>query len=217
MATPKYFSNFPNIDYANAVNKAGVQQKIAIKDYFHLLRIKDEVYSEANYFYTYTIQYGERPEQVSLKEYGSDKYYWLVLNANDITDVYNQWPLSTPELDDFIIKKYGSVEASNEIHHYETREVLDEEGQVLMKAGYVVDEDYVFEYEKISGSFLFFNEFPASVTNLEYEYQQNDKKMEIQLLNKKYVFQAEIELNDYGMKISRTGLHSNLNIADYYK
>jgi len=217
MATPKYFSNFPNIDYANALNKAGVQQKIAIKDYFHLLRVRDEVYSEASYFYTYNIQYGERPEQVSLKEYGDDKYYWLVLNVNDITDVYNQWPMTTPELDEFILKKYGSTEAANEIHHYETQEVLDDDGQVLMKAGYIVDEDYVFEYEKISGSFVFFNSFPTSVSNLEYEYNLNDSKMEIQLLNKKYVFQADIELADYGMKVQKIGLHSNLNIADFYK
>ena len=38
MSTPTYFSNFPDIDYALKMNKAGIVDYITIKDYFHLLR-----------------------------------------------------------------------------------------------------------------------------------------------------------------------------------
>ena len=37
MSTPKYFRNFPNIQYAVSANKAGIPTYINIKDYFNEL------------------------------------------------------------------------------------------------------------------------------------------------------------------------------------
>ena len=217
MALPNYFENFPNIDYSTALNKAGIESKVPIKDYFHLLRVRDQIFSEVSNFYTYTIQYGERPEQVALKEYGDSQFYWLVLNINDITDFYSEWPLTPYELDTFIQRKYGSIEKANEIHHYETQEVINDDGMVVMEAGLIVDADYVLNYEKVPGSFIYFNSYPAAITNLEYEYAQNEKKTEIQLLNKKYIYKANVELRRYGRAISKEGIFSYLDIADFYK
>jgi len=217
MPSPNYFQNFPNIEYSTALNKAGIETKVPIKDYFHLLRVRSEIFSEVSNFYTYSIQYGERPEQVALKEYGDSQYYWLVLNVNDITDTYSEWPLTPYELDSFIFSKYGSDENANEIHHYETQEVVNDDGQVLMRAGIIVDSDFVFNYEKVPGSFIYFNSFPAAITNLEYEYAENNKKNNIQLLNKKYIYKASVEIKRYGRAISKDGIYSYLDIADFYK
>jgi hypothetical protein len=217
MSTPNYFNNFPNIDYANALNKAGIQTKIPIKDYFHMLRVKDNVFTKVSNYYTYNIQYGERPEQVALKEYGDSKHYWLILNINNITDTYSQWPLTPYELDVFITKKYKTTENANEIHHYETQEVINDDGDVLLEAGLVVDPDFVFEYQKNPSDFNYFTSFPGSVTNLEYEYAENERKTEIQLLNKKYVYAASTELKRFGKEITKEGIKSELDIADFYK
>ena len=217
MSTPNYFDNYPNINYSLALNKAGIETKIPIKDYFHMLRVKDEVFTKVSNFYTYTIQYGERPEQVALKEYGDSQYYWLILNINNITDTYSEWPLTPYELDVFITKKYGSSESANEIHHYVTQEVVNNDGEVLLEAGLIVSSDFIFDYQQDASSFIYFSSFPLSVTNLEYEYAKNNKKTEIRLLNKKYVYAAGVELKKFGRNITKEGVESKLDIADFYK
>lgn len=217
MTTPNYFDNFPDIDYSNALNKAGIETKIPIKDYFHMISVKDNIYTKVSNYYTYTIQYGERPEQVALKEYGDSQYYWLVLNINNITDMYSEWPLTPYELDVFITKKYKTTENANKIHHYETQEVINDDGDVLLEAGLIVDPDFIFEYQKDPDVFIYFTSFPASVTNIEYEYSVNERKTEIQLLNKKYVYNANVMLRKFGKDISKEGIKSELDIADFYK
>jgi hypothetical protein len=46
MSTPKYFRNFPNIQYAVSANKAGIPTYINIKDYFKLLKVRDDIFRE---------------------------------------------------------------------------------------------------------------------------------------------------------------------------
>jgi hypothetical protein len=94
MSTPKYFRNFPNIQYALEVDKAGKPKYINIKDYFHLLTVRDDIYREETLYTTYTVQNGERPDQISYKFYGDEQWYWVLLQVNEITDYYTQWPLS---------------------------------------------------------------------------------------------------------------------------
>ena len=55
MSTPRYFSNFPNIQYALKVNKAGQPKFINIKDYFHLLTPRDDIFREETLYNKYII------------------------------------------------------------------------------------------------------------------------------------------------------------------
>ena len=70
MSTPKYFQYFPNIQYATSINKAGVPSFVSIKDYFHLLTVRDDIYREETLYTKYNIQDGERPDEISYKVYG---------------------------------------------------------------------------------------------------------------------------------------------------
>jgi hypothetical protein len=92
MSTPKYFRNFPNIQYAVSANKAGIPTYINIKDYFNLLKVRDDIFREETLYAPYTIQNGQRPEQISEAIYGDAQFYWVILQVNDITDYYSQWP-----------------------------------------------------------------------------------------------------------------------------
>ena len=80
---------------------------------------RDDIRAEKTIYSPYIIKNGERPDQISYKEYGDEQYYWIILQINEITDYYNEWPLSQYELDEYITKKYGVVGA-DEVRHYET-------------------------------------------------------------------------------------------------
>ena len=215
MAFPKYFNKFPNIDYALTVNKAGKKTSVLIKDYFHLLRVREDIFKEDTLYYSYSIQNGERPEQISYKEYGDEQFYWVVLQVNDIVDYYTEWPLSDYELQEFIAKKYGSDENAYAVHHYETVETKDMTDTIILPGGLVVAEDYSYSYPTQPGSLEFFESKPVSVSNYEYEKRLNDDKREIVLIQKKYIYQFKDEYIDYVRSLG--DLRSDLDIADYYK
>ena len=139
--------------------------------------------SSVRIHYTPSILFdGERPDRVSYKMYGDEQYYWIVLQVNEITDVYNQWALSDRELEEYVAKKYGPNGAS-EIHHYETVETVDSDGNLVLPGGLVVPEDYSFTHtSEINGGTVYKTSRPLYVTNVAYERALNDKKSEIFVL-----------------------------------
>ena len=146
MTKPKYFHDFPDVRYAVSANAAGIPNYINIKDYFHLLKPRDDIFREETLYSDYVVKNGERPDQISKDFYGDEQYYWIILQINEITDYYNQWPLSQLELDEFITRKYQTTEESLKIHHYETPEVKDVNGNVILNSGLSVNKNYQFKY-----------------------------------------------------------------------
>lgn len=215
MAFPNYFKKLPNIDYAVSVNKAGQRTSLNIKDFFRFVKIKDVSLRYDSFYYTYTIKNGERPDQIAHQEYGDTRYYWMILQTNDIVDYYAQWPLSQYELDRFLLKKYGSPEGIDEIHHYETREVRDDDGRLVLEAGIKVDKDFRFEYQANPYAQIYRYAEPVEITNLKYEYRLNDAKSEIVLINKKFIGRLMSEYGRYAMSLSDS--ESEVVISDYYK
>ena len=114
----------------------------------------------------YYIGDGESPEIVADKFYGSSKYHWLVIIANNIVDVQREWPLSDRSLQLYIDDKYG-IDNKTDVHHY----VMEEDKDVI------VDWDATFV---ANGTY-------TAVTNLDYETDLNDKKRQIFLLNKSFL------------------------------
>jgi len=203
MASPKYFSYFPNIEYALSVDKAGKPSYITIKDYFHLLTVRDDVYREETLYTTYTIQNGERPDEISYKFYGDEQYYWIILQINSITDYYTQWPLSEVELQQFVYKKYGGASGAGQINHYQTVETYDADTppNLVLPGGLKVPENFVFTYPDTPGSTRFLTSRPSAVTNYNYERNLNEAKSEIFILDRKYVYDYEREVRTYGKNL----------------
>ena len=46
MENPTYFSKFPNLKYPIRMNRAGITETVNIKDYFHLLKLRDDVFND---------------------------------------------------------------------------------------------------------------------------------------------------------------------------
>ena len=109
------------------------------------------------------------------------------------------------ELEEFIVKKYGSIPASDEIHHYETVEIKDEEGNLLVPGrgtptpergglaqnGLVVSEDYTFTHRTTPTSNVFVTKSGVDarigITNRQYEYDVNENKSQITTLQKRFI------------------------------
>ena len=201
MSTPQYFQQLPNLRYAQTINKAGVANYVEMKDFFRLMRVRDDIYAEDTMYYEYVVQNGQRPEQISYDLYGDERYYWMILQVNDITDYWNEWPLDQVELETFIKEKWGSK--ADDVAYYETPEVKNDEGTVLLEAGLVVPQSFIFYYyPDPDTNDIMLSAMPSAVTNRQDEVKKNDKKASINVLQKKYVYDLEREWNNYARRLA---------------
>ena len=213
MSKPTYFSDLPNLTYAVSTNKAGKTKDIEIKDYFRLLRLRKDVRRTDTLYVDYVIQDGERPDQIAFKEYGEEQFYWMILQVNDITDYNNQWPLSYTELDKYILDKYGGIEASGEVHHYETQDEYNEAGFLMLPGGMIVDEDFTFEYQYDETTRK--TSYPVTVTNYQYESRLNDEKSQIQIVDKRYIWDIQRDSRNYYSRLANE--KSNVDISNFLR
>lgn len=95
-----YFSNFPNINYYNRT----------IPDITRRTVFLQKLLQDSTLFYPYTIDEGERADVIATWYYGDPSYDWLVYFSNNIIDPYTQWPKTLQQLNNSIIKKYGSIQ-----------------------------------------------------------------------------------------------------------
>lgn len=95
-----YFASYPSILY-----KFGNEPtQNVIQDISAYVEVIDEIKDNLDFYTTYTILEGERPDQLSQKIYGSPDYYWtFFLMNNNIKE--QGWPLNTLELDTLIKKE----------------------------------------------------------------------------------------------------------------
>ena len=201
MSTPQYFQQLPNIRYAQTINKAGVANYVEMKDFFRLMRVRDDIFAEDTMYYEYVVQNGQRPEQISYELYGDERYYWMILQVNDITDYWNEWPLDQVELETFIKEKWGSK--ADDVAYYETPEVKNDEGTVLLEAGLVVPQSFIFYYYPDPDSNdIMLSAMPSAVTNRQDEVKKNDAKASINVIQKKYVYDLEREWNNYARRLT---------------
>ena len=97
--------------------------------------------------------------------------------ANNITNVRDQWPLSNNDLHEMMLDKYGSYEALENIHHYETTGIFDEDNRTILPEGLEVDKDFQYSYYGTNSTITTNPVVP--VTNYQYESKRNDEKRKI--------------------------------------
>ena len=122
-------------------------------------------------FDNYDVRDGEKPEDIAYKWFGDAQLHWVILMTNNVTDRYYQWPMNQPQFAEFLTDKYG---AGNEdaIHHYE---VTKDSGRTTGQG----PSDYSHKVEVNSDA-----DNASSISNREYEEREQDKKRQIQLLDK---------------------------------
>lgn len=96
----KHFEFFPQIEY-NGKTATNLLVRA---------RVRELVLENTVSYYNYSIRDGDRPDLLSLDYYGSVNFTWVILYANNIFDVFYDWPLGSKEFDKYIESKYGSVQ-----------------------------------------------------------------------------------------------------------
>ena len=189
-----YFRELPELEYQSFLSDAiSSKEYLKVKNLFRRNKLRDDLQNVFTVFDKYEIVEGARPDVVAEEFYGDAELDWVVLMTAGIINVRDEWPLSNYRLYQYVEHKYGILEL-NEVRYYETKEIKDSNGRLILPAGKIVDEDFVLNYSdngnKVSVSGL---DVRRGVSNWEYETIENNKKSSIYLLKRGYLQQF---LND---------------------
>jgi len=185
-----YFRELPNLQYQSPYsNRISSESYITAKNIFRRMKIRDDLKNVFSVFNKYEINDGDRPDNVAKELYGKSNFDWVVLLTANIVNVRDEWPLSSKELYDFTVSKYGLTKI-NEVRHHETTEVKNNRGIVILPKGKVVDDNFkIPNPENINAELN-----PVrGVTYYEYESILNEEKRNIDVLRSEYLQQF---LND---------------------
>ena len=135
--TNSYFRQVPNFEYVNR-NKGNtdISNYITVKNLFKRGKIRPDIFGNLNFFTKYKIIGDERPDNVAFKEYNDSALDWVVLLSNNIQNIQSEWPLPQSALDEFLLEKYNTYEKLHSgIHHYETVEIKNIKGGIILPGG----------------------------------------------------------------------------------
>ena len=175
-------TNLPDVFY-NINPTSTNPQLILAKNLWRRAQVLVEYKSSISIFDEYIVQNGENPETIAMNLYDNPFYGWTIMVVNDMINYHDQWPRSASALNEYVFSKYSNP---NAIKQYETTEVTDDDGNVLLKAGMVVPSTYTLSYTTSAG-------FPVtvspltSVTYYQYEERLNDEKERIQLVKPDFI------------------------------
>ena len=184
-----YFRELPDIEYQSPFADSNSSQNyVRAKNLFRRVKLRDDLQNVFTLFNKYQIPEGARPDIVAEAVYGRADYDWVVLMTAGIVNVRDEWPLSNRDLYRYAENIYGTQ--LNAVHHYETTEVKDSNGRLILPSGKVVDsnftipkpDDYTATLNPVIG-----------ISNYEYETLKNEEKRSVYLLRSDYLQQY---LND---------------------
>ena len=177
-----YFRELPNISYVSLLpNQNRSDERIEVKNLFKRAKLRTDVDQSVTSFDYYLVQDNERPDIIAQKVYDNADLDWVILVTNNITNIRDQWPLSNNDLYNYCLEKYGSDTNIMATHHFETKEIKDRFGRLILKKELIVDENFEFTYAKDDYSTVTVK--PAqSVSNYNYEQRLNEDKRKIRVL-----------------------------------
>ena len=186
----KYFRYIPDFDYVSRLSKAqNISDYIRVKNLFKRTKIAEEIFSDLTFFTKYQIITDERPDNVAFKVYGDSNLDWMVLLANNIINVQQEWPLEHQSYYNYLIGKYGSDAALQNIHHYETREIKNSVGKVIVPKGLEVPSTFNITYfdTGLGVQQTVTTEIVTEITNQVYEDGLNDAKRNINIIKPRFI------------------------------
>lgn len=182
-----YFSHLPDVWVRMGPSKGTNQPYVQVKNIFRNVALVNNIQKEFLLFTPVIISEGDRPETIAYQYYGDPAYDWVILLCNNITNVYDQWPMSSGELYNYCQRMYPDLDEINQIHHYESVEVKIGD-IVVLEGGLRVNEDFTYRHPK-TGVMLTGESIRTAVTVYENLVAENEAKKEIYLIKKAYLSQ----------------------------
>ena len=191
-----YFSKVPNFEYVSRLPDANISDYIEVKNLFKRAFLREDIFQDLAFFTKYQIVGDDRPDNVAFKIYEDSSLDWVVLISNNILNIQSEWPMKQYDFDKYLLDKYGTYEKMNEVHHYETVEIKNGDGVVLVPKGLTVTEDFTFDYYNFYNESYITEKPVNAITNLQYEEKLNDDKRNIFLLKPRYLSVVVDDLED---------------------
>jgi len=186
---PNYFGYIPDFEYVSRLPDAQISDYITVKNLFKKGKLREDIFQDLTFFTKYQIQGNDRPDNVAFEVYEDAKLDWIVLLSNNIINIQTEWPLPQQQFDNYLLDKYGDYNTLyNGIHHYETVEIKNSQGVVIVPAGLQVESNYSVSYYDFNTDLqVTENNIVEPVTNLVYEERLEDAKRNIFLLKPRLV------------------------------
>ena len=178
-----YFRELPNLLYPSFLpEKTSSLDFIEVKNIFRRVKVRDDLYKNFVIFQKYEIPEGARPDTVAEDVFGSPRLDWVVLTVAGILNVRNEWPLSNRDLYNYAHDKYG--DSLNSVRFFETKEVKDSSGRLILPKGKVVDSDFTIPNPTNPSATL---NPVVGISNFVYETRLNEEKRNINILRIEYL------------------------------
>ncbi len=200
---PSYFKDFPTILYRGRY----------APNILATVRLRYDVLESSEIYHPFLIAEGDRPDTVADLYYQDPEADWLIYLANNIIDIKSEWPLTSTQLEQYILKKYGSHTESHAVKHY----VIKTDIPPISEAQYnnlPVSMRKYWSYDYSSEHYIVTNiagvatietyqnmsigerVYWRSVSNYTHEFNLNESKRKIRLIDKTYKTSLEQTLKD---------------------
>lgn len=195
MANP-YFRKLPSFEYVSRLPDARIGDYIEVKNLFKKGTLRPDILNQLSFFEKYKIEGDDRPDNVAFKLYNDSTLDWVILLSNNIVNIQSEWPLTQSSFDTYLKEKYGvGLNTEEEVyakiydtHHYETIEVKNTQGVVIVPTGLQVENGYsVSYYDFYLDQQIDTGNITVPVTNYEYEEKLENDKRNIYTLKPRYL------------------------------
>ena len=183
-----YFKQLPNFDYISRINERKSNRDfLEVKNLFRRPLIREDIFSNFMSFTKYKIVGDERPDQIAYKIYGDEDLDWVILLANNIINVRDEWPMTQGDFNNYLSEKYGDTGGVDLIKHYETIQIQDSKGKIFVPKGKIVDSTFKATFLD-SGTNQLVEVSPIQgITYRTYEERLQDDKRNINILESRFL------------------------------
>ena len=192
-----YFSQLPDFEYVSRLPDSKISDYNPVKNFFMRGKLREDIFQNVAVFTKYEVKGDDRPDNVAFEFYGDANLDWLVLTCNNIINVYDEWPMTQFNFENYLLDKYDTYENINATHHYETTEVKNSKGVVIVPAGLEVDSNYSVSFydEQIEGMTIVSSPV-TEITNYHYEEKLQQDKRNIFLLKARFLNVVKDDLEE---------------------
>jgi len=183
-----YFKQLPNFDYISRINERKSNRDfLEVKNLFRRAVVREDIFTNFMSFTKYKIEGDERPDQVAYNVYGDEDLDWVVLIANNIINVRDEWPMSQGDFNNYLSEKYGDTGGVDLIKHYETIQIQDSKGKIFVPKGKIVDSTFKATFLD-SGTNQLVEVSPiVGISYRTYEERLQDDKRNINILESRFL------------------------------
>ena len=142
-----YFSILPNIKYDVKPQSFPFSSSdyVEVNNFFRRYLINEDIFDFTVYLNKYAVNQGIRIEYIAEEVYGRPSLDWVIALTNNITNIYEDWPMDDNVLQEWAESKYGSTVYSDLAYYEISADVKNSAGLAVLKKGQKVDSKFYNE------------------------------------------------------------------------